>query len=250
MPLTHTADTRKLTPAKIELLEPGQAAGRPGPLIKEIAFQLNPKELTMAKTAKWETKNQKKASSAPPASYQGPEPQKLTVEMYFDASLARDASVVQQVEDLFKATAPTEKSKGTKTPSPPWVRFMWGGLSGFVGYITSVSAKYTLFAPSGMPIRAVCTVAMTELAAEQGRQNPTSGGLQPRRLHVVREGDSLAGIAYREYGRSALWRALADVNGIDDPMRLRPGRSILLPVAEEFDQPRAPIRREVARAFG
>jgi nucleoid-associated protein YgaU len=250
MPLTQTADTRKLTPAKIELLEPGQEPGRPGPLISEIPFQLNPKELTMAKTAKWETKNQKKASSAPPASYQGPEPQKLTVEMYFDASLARDASVVKQVEALMRATAPTEKSKGTKTPSPPWVRFMWGGLSGFVGYITSVSAKYTLFAPSGMPIRAVCTVAMTELATEQGKQNPTSGGLQPRRLHTVREGDTLAGIAYRAYGRSALWRALADVNGIDDPMRLRPGRSILLPVAEEFDEPREPVRREVARALG
>ncbi|MRG59567.1 LysM peptidoglycan-binding domain-containing protein [Agromyces sp. CFH 90414] len=250
MPLTGTADTRNLTPAKIELLEPGQEPGRPGPLIKELKFQLNPRELTMAKTAKWEKKNQKKASSAPPASYQGPDPQKLTVEMYFDASLARDNSVVTQVEELFKATAPTEKSKGTKTPSPPWVRFMWGGLSGFVGYITSVSAKYTLFAPSGQPLRAVCTVAMEELASEMGKQNPTSGGLQPRRLHVVREGDTLAAIAFREYGRASLWRAVADVNGIDDPMRLRPGRSILLPAAEEFDAPLEPVRRELARALG
>ncbi|WP_127792223.1 LysM peptidoglycan-binding domain-containing protein [Agromyces sp. LHK192] len=249
MPLTQTEETRKLTKASIELLEPGQEPGRPGPKIATIEFQLNPKELTMAKSAKWESKNQKKASSAPPASYQGPEPQKLTVEMYFDASLSRDASVVKHVEDLFAATAPTEKSKGTKTPSPPWVRFMWGGLSGFVGYITSVSAKYTLFSPSGMPIRAVCTVAMAELASEMGKQNPTSGGLQPRRLHVVREGDTLAMIAFREYGNAALWRALADVNGIDDPMRMRPGRSILLPVAEEFDAPREPIRRELARAL-
>lgn len=249
MPLTQTADTQKLTPAKLELLEPGSEPGRPGPIIKTLQFQLNPKELTMAKTAKWEKKSQKKASSAPPASYQGPDPQKLTVEMYFDASLARDDSVVTQVEELFKATAPTEKSKSTKTPSPPWVRFMWGGLSGFVGYVTSVSAKYTLFSPAGKPLRAVCTVAMEELASEMGKQNPTSGGLQPRRLHVVREGDTLASIAFREYGDPALWRALADVNGIDDPMRIPPGRSILLPVAEEFEARRDEVRRELARAL-
>ena len=47
------------------------------------------------------------------------------------------------------------------------------------------------------------------------------------------EGESLHSIAYAEYGLASYWRALAAFNGIDDPMRLRPGVRILLPTAEE-----------------
>ena len=66
----------------------------------------------------------------------------------------------------------------------------------------------------------------------------------------MREGDSLAVIAYREYGNPALWRPLADVNGIDDPMRVRPGRTIFLPTADELadGHARGVARREVAHA--
>ena len=48
------------------------------------------------------------------------------------------------------------------------------------------------------------------------------------------EGDTLAGIAYREYGDPSLWRAVAAANGIDDPMHLRPGSSVLLPAVDEL----------------
>jgi nucleoid-associated protein YgaU len=42
-------------------------------------------------------------------------------------------------------------------------------------------------------------------------------------------GDTLQVIAYREYHRPGYWRALAETNGIDDPLRLRPGTTILIP---------------------
>ena len=124
-------------------------------------------------------------------------------------------------------------------------------LTGFVGYIKSVSAKYTLFSPDGTPLRAVCTVALEELANEPKKQNPTSGGLQPRHAHTLREGDSLAAIAYREYGNPAHWRALAEVNGIDDPLRLRPGHVVLIPTLDELANAdgREIARKEVARAL-
>jgi hypothetical protein len=64
---------------------------------------------------------------------------------------------------------------------------------------------------------------------------------------VVVQGDTLPGVAYQEYGDAALWRAVADVNGIDDPARLRPGRRLLLPTADELlrqappTAPRTPV---------
>ncbi len=253
MPETKT-DTSAvgLARAELELLQPGKSPAVPGAPIGSITFQLNPKELTMTKTASWKPEKQKKAASAPPASYQGPEAQKLSVEMFFDDTQGEKGdSVVTRVERLFSACVPTDESRKGEQPSPPWVRFKWGVLTGFVGYIKSVSAKYTLFSSTGTPLRAVCTVALEELAADPGKQNPTSGGLRPRRVHTVREGDTLAAIAYREYGNPALWRQVAEVNGIDDPMRLVRGTSVFLPTAGELtERPmRAAVRAEVARVL-
>jgi len=252
MPITTTAsDTTNLVHAAIDVHEPGQKPGKVGAKITTIDFQLNPKELTVAKSAKWESKSQKKSASAPPTTYQGPDPQKMSVEMYFDETRQRDGSVVKRVEALFEACTPTSASVDGNRPSAPWVKFRWGVLTGFVGYIKSVSAKYTLFSPDGTPLRAVCTVALEELANEPSKQNPTSGGLLPRHSHVVREGDSLAAIAYAEYGDPARWRELAEVNGIDDPLRLRPGTTVLIPTIEELTHAdgRVIARKEIARAL-
>jgi nucleoid-associated protein YgaU len=97
-----------------------------------------------------------------------------------------------------------------------------------------VQVKYTLFTAAGVPVRAPCTVALEEIAGDPPKQNPTSGGLVPRRVHVLIEGETLAGIAYNEYGNASLWRAVAAANRIDDPMRLRPGTSVLLPAVNEL----------------
>jgi len=48
------------------------------------------------------------------------------------------------------------------------------------------------------------------------------------------DGDSLAHLAYKEYGDARLWRVLADFNGIDDPMRVIAGTDVLLPAIEEL----------------
>ena len=56
----------------------------------------------------------------------------------------------------------------------------------------------------------------------------------------VRAGDTLAGIAYAEYGNPNLWRAVAELNNIDDPMRLRPGQRLMLPTVETLDSLQGP----------
>ena len=118
--------------------------------------------------------------------------------------------------------------------APPWVIFHWGGLTGFTSYISSVAVKYTLFTPGGMPIRGIATVTLEEVSGEQPKQNPTSGALTARKVHTVVAGDSLPSIAWREYGDPTMWREIATANGIDDPMRLRAGRSLLIPAEEEL----------------
>ncbi|MYW16669.1 LysM peptidoglycan-binding domain-containing protein, partial [Streptomyces sp. SID2955] len=60
-------------------------------------------------------------------------------------------------------------------------------------------------------------------------QNPTSGARTARSTHTVVAGDSLAMLAWREYGDPTAWRTIAEANGIDDPMALVPGTELVVP---------------------
>jgi nucleoid-associated protein YgaU len=199
-----------------------------------LAFQFNPKEFTIQKSATWQAKAARKAEKAPPPEFMGAGPSKLSVEMFFDAGGTQDGSVVTAVEKLFACCVPTEDSRNQDKAMPPLVVFQWGTVRGFPAYVTSVSAKYTRFAADGTPIRATCTVAMEELPGVTAKQNPTSGALSSRRTHTVVAGDTLASVAYREYRDPGMWRALAAYNRIDDPLRVRPGTTLLVPGPDEL----------------
>lgn len=226
----------KFEKAYLQLYEPSRdgSLSKPGAALQRVEFQFNPTELTIAKSASWARSTGTGNTRSGPPQYNGPQPSSLNLEMFLDASDSQDDSVVATVELLLGCCVPTSASHAQNRDSPPWVLFRWGGITGFLSYISSVSAKYTLFTSSGVPIRAVVSVVLEELAGDPPGQNPTSGGLVPRRIHVLSEGDTLPALAYREYGRPDMWRALAEANGIDDPFRIRLGSTVLLPAAEEL----------------
>lgn len=199
-----------------------------------IKFQFNPKELSIQKSAKWERKSSRNSKKASPPEFKGADPCKLTLEMFFDASDTELGSVVQPVEELFSLCVPTDDSVANNKATPPLVQLNWGAIVSFPAFITSVQAKYTLFAQDGTPIRATCSVSMEEMPGDPPGQNPTSGALSAHAVHTVISGDSLASIAYQEYGDPSMWRPLAWANNIDDPMRLRIGATLIVPAANEL----------------
>ncbi len=196
-----------------------------------IPFQFNPKELSIQKGAKWERKPAKGSKTAGPPEFNGADPCKLTVEVFFDATAKNAGGVVAAVEKLFSCCVPTS---GKKKALPPLVIFHWGRTTSFPGFLTQVSAKYTLFSSEGTPIRAVCSVAMEEMPPGAPKPNPTSGSFAARRSHILVSGDSLASVAYGEYGDATMWRPLASYNAIDDPLRVSEGTVLLLPPPEEL----------------
>jgi nucleoid-associated protein YgaU len=231
-----SAAAPNLTRAALELYEATPVGGgsKPGAPVDRIPFQFNPKELAISKSAKWERKNARGSKSAGPPEFTGADPCKLTVELFFDATDTMDSSVVARVEQLFACCVPTDDSLGKKKASPPLVVLQWGKVKSFAAFVTSVQAKYTLFTAEGTPIRATCSVAMEEMPGDPLKQNPTSGGHALTSVRTVVSGDSLASIAYAEYGDPTLWRPLAAFNGVDDPLRLRPGAALLLPVVDDL----------------
>jgi hypothetical protein len=225
-----------LQKAYIEFLEPaksgpGGAATVAG--VNRVTFKFNPKEYSIQKSAEWKRSNTKGAKQASVPEFTGSQPRSLTLELFFDATDSKTGDVSKHVEALFGCLVPLPSTLSKQKPSPPFVRFCWGNKVHFTAYLKSVNAKYTLFRPQGTPIRATASVTLEEIPSDAGKQNPTSGGLASLRGHTVVAGDSLASIAYREYGAPGHWRALAEANGIDDPLRLRPGARLLVPPAEE-----------------
>jgi nucleoid-associated protein YgaU len=62
-------------------------------------------------------------------------------------------------------------------------------------------------------------------------QNPTSGGVGGERVWSVREGDTLAWIAFKEYNSPQQWRLIADANHLTAIRDLTPGMTLAIPHA-------------------
>jgi hypothetical protein len=200
----------------------------------ELWFHFNPGEYSIEKSSTWTRPQMKGGKQTGKPEFQGANAQVLKMEILFDRYVAEDVATC--VNTLLEWVKPTEDSVKKKKPQPPIVVFEWGdnpALTSFRAYVKSVAAKFLLFTEDGTPLRATATVTLEEVPIPAPKQNPTSGSIHGRRTHQVSEGDTLASIAWTEYEDPALWRGIAAFNGIDDPLRVRPGQSILIPTADE-----------------
>lgn len=197
---------------------------------EEVECMFNPKEYTFSKQNKWNEKDVEKQGVSH-LKFGGGAPANLKLQLLFDTYEAHAHS--QAGDDVRKYTKglwdmmTIEKGKDGE---PPHCQFKWGELWSFEAVIESISQKFTLFDSKGTPLRAILDVSFKQ-TKDQGqypRQNPTSGGSPNERLRTVREGETLLGIAYEEYGDPAAWRHLADLNAGLDPLRLYPGQTLLV----------------------
>jgi nucleoid-associated protein YgaU len=219
---------RTWTPAKLIVIKPNNGGSEDK--LWDFDFPFNPKDFTMTRAAKWEQKSNKGGTL--PAEYNGPVAGTIKVEMFLDETDKADGDISKTIKKLIEFVNPETASKGKAKPSAPHIRFIWGTAIEFKGYLESVDVKYSLFRENGNPVRGSATLTMKEFGAPQKKQNPTSGSDATSRSHKVVAGDSLASIAYAEYGNATGWRQVADANpSIHDPMRLLPGASLLIPPA-------------------
>jgi Contractile injection system tube protein/LysM domain len=221
-----------LAHAVLVLLEPPPSLTNEATTIRNrIPLQFNPERIVMSKSASWERSLASKATTTTMPEFRGAAPRVLTLDLFLDAALGFRNTVEDQVEALLGCCVPTYSSVRADRPSPPWVRLEWGlGRSmAFTACVMSVNATYTRFAADGSPTRATAAVKLEEIGGTVPNQNPTSGSPRSEVAHEVQAGDSLASLAFRQYGDASQWRVIADANGIVDPERLIPGTTLLFP---------------------
>ena len=226
MSATDAASMASMVSAYIQVLPPGFGT---------VAFPYNPDEYTVRKTADWHHTPQPAAESGGTPQFQGTKAPTMDVKILLDQFGLPPNPPEIAIEILKQAMAPTPESQALQDSKPPTVMYGWGtNIIMEEAYITALAITYKRFL-LGNPVLAEVVVSLEAVPTVLPGTNPTSGGLSTRRSHTVIEGDTLASIAFNEYRNANRWRALAVANGIDDPMRLRPGTVLLVPDPAEAE---------------
>jgi nucleoid-associated protein YgaU len=209
---------------------------RPKDTVKVL---FNPKEYTFKKSNQWQQKKNA-GGNVPKMTFGGGDPASLDMELFFDTFTEKRAEgadprdVRKAYTDAIWKMMDVDKElhqERNDTGRPPVVRFQWGEAWSFNAVIKNISQKFTLFLPNGTPVRATLTVTFQEVTdkAMLPATNPTSGGDGSRRVWRVLDGDTLAWIAYKQYGSASHWRRIADANRLTNVRQLTAGTVLVIP---------------------
>jgi len=197
---------------------------------EEMTFMFNPTEYRISQSVSI-TRQDSLSQPGGTVEYMGTSAMTVSMQLFFDDFASAKGDVTPKISKLLKWQMPQD----TEGTPPPLVKFQWGNkqLDGFQGVITQLNINYTVFAKDGTPLQAKVDLTIEGAAELKKGKNPTSHALDMRRVHTVVEGETIQSVAYSELGEPGYWRAIADANGIDDPLRVRPGRALLIPSAAD-----------------
>ena len=82
-------------------------------------------------------------------------------------------------------------------------------------------------------MRATLSVSLKqyEVLEDLLASNPLQSADRTKR-HVFVQGETLQSVAAAEYGDSRQWRPIAEASRIDNPLTIRPGRPLTVPVLQ------------------
>jgi nucleoid-associated protein YgaU len=208
-----------------------------------IDCMFNPTEYSLSQTV---SVKRAEAPSTPGgiAEYRGTNAMTFSAKLFFDAFSQYNGDVTPTIGRLLEWTQPIKDLVDENKACPPLVGFEWGSnpqLKKFRGFLTKVNVTYQLFRHDGTPVRAEVDITIEGESVDFGPpapsegtgQNPTSRAFGSSKVHRVVEGESIQTVAYKRLGKPSYWRAIAELNEIDDPFRLEPGTVLLIPTAAE-----------------
>lgn len=121
------------------------------------------------------------------------------------------------------------EGKTAEIHRPMNMAIIWGTFY-MTGVLTKATVNYTMFTPEGIPIRAEMDVEIAEstsLTLVERAMKLMSPDLS--KSIVVKEGDTLPDLCYKEYGDATLYPKIADVNQLKNFRKLVPGTELLFP---------------------
>ena len=211
--------------AKLKIKTKSGEQGRGG--VTEVEAHFNPNKIVLGKSVKL-LPQAAKGRDVPEQQFGHGDPRSFNLDLLFD-TYDNDKLPKQPVAVYTqKLDALTIVSEALHRP--PICVLSWGEWSIFEGVLEKLDHEYTLFTENGTPVRATSRCVFREYQDNpRDKQKQAGQSSDIAKQWVVRRGDTLSGIAAAEYLDPALWRPIADQNGLDDPLDLEPGMVLLLP---------------------
>ncbi len=200
---------------------------------EKISCLFNPSDLALSQMNAWAA-DLMPGKGVPTLRYAGAASGQLRLTLFFDTTDTGEdvATYTGKIVGLMEVdTSLPGTDEKTNNGRPPWVRFHWGDFHSFKSVVSSLDLTFEYFSSTGTPLRARASLVLTQYQQDMafGPQNPTSGTPRPHRVHRVQPGETLDRIAAMHLGDATRWRSIAEVNGIEDPLAIRPGRLLAIP---------------------
>lgn len=132
----------------------------------DLTVQYNPKEVQFDKALTWNAGANNK-HDLPQVEFSSTAARTLSMELMFD-TYEESTDVMDEVHRLqWMCDVMEPDAKGNERDKrPTLVQVVWGkpDMPVFEGVIASLTTKLTMFLPSGMPVRATCSVKIMEAA--------------------------------------------------------------------------------------
>ena len=209
------------------LVEPGS---------RRIDIWFNPTTLALTNSARWHKPATPKGKEAP-LTYLGGQEQALSLKFLFHAEgMRKGADVKAKIEQLRELLKPVDqKIPGVERDRPPTVEFVWGSWTSEPSVVTEVAVTTELFDEDGLPLRAWVALKMSKslTGPAEAPTNPTTKGTRRRRGHQVAPGENIALIAHEHFRTPTRWKEIAEMNDLDDPLRVQAPRLLIVPLEQD-----------------
>ncbi|WP_432666840.1 LysM peptidoglycan-binding domain-containing protein [Wukongibacter baidiensis] len=203
-----------------------------GKEIKTISVLFNPSEYSISNSN--DIKEQDiKGLDGKTEQFLGGGRETLSMKLFFDTYTMRtDArSEYQDVRDYTKEIK-NLMNIYSDDHAPPMCAVTWGSLY-FKGYLESLNERYTMFSSEGVPLRAYLDVSFKKVeTVEEYLKGASFQSADRTKERILKDGDQLWTIAHNEYDDAGNWRPIAKANGIDNPRKIKPGTSLIVPSLE------------------
>ncbi len=161
--------------------------------------------------------------------FSGIKPEKVNFDVVVDGTGVVESSDASDVKTQVKELTDIVYKYDGGEHEPSHVRVLWGSLI-FFGRLETMSVEYTLFKPSGEPLRAKIKLSFSGFMSKEEealRANRSSPDLS--HLIEVKAGDTLPLLCYRVYKDSSYYMEVAKVNNLTNFRDIAPGSKLHFP---------------------
>lgn len=210
---------------KISPVDPESGSVKSGDAFEVM---LNPSSYSHSRSISY-NENEALGQIGSEAKYKATQPENVSFDIVLDGTGVVALIGASDVKTQIKKLNDVVYKYDGNNHEPNHVQLLWGSLI-FFGRLTSMSVEYTLFKPSGEPLRAKVKLEFTgfmskdEQALRAQRSSPDLS-----HLIEVKAGDTLPLLCYRVYKDCSYYPEVARINNITSFRDLKPGTKLHFP---------------------